>query len=76
MDKKHSETAFVRVVAGVYKSNDGYTIRKKVFRNIFTGRNMSEFVWEIYDTNNVKVDSALTLKEAKSLVEFIRNKEV
>jgi len=62
---------FTKIDAGIYKSENGYTIKKKVAMNIFTGRPMSsrETRWHIFNENNEKVDWTFTLKEAKELVE-------
>lgn len=62
---------FNKIDSGVYKSENGYTIKKKVVMNMFTGRPMSsrETRWLIFNSNNEEVDWALTLKEAKVMVE-------
>ena len=61
---------FKKIESGIYKSENGYTIVKKVPMNMFTGRPMgsSETRWYIYDDNHNKVDFAFTLKEAKEIV--------
>jgi len=48
--------------------NGEYRIVKSQNKNIWTGRTMSEQVWNIFK-NGEKVDFALTLKEAKAIVE-------
>lgn len=62
---------FTKVESGIYKSENGYTIKKYTPMNMFTGKSMSsrETRWYIYNSDNEKVDYAFTLKEAKSIVE-------
>ena len=62
---------FTKAGNGCYKSENGYTIKKYTPMNKFTGKamNASETRWHIYNVNDEKVDWALTLKEAKSIVE-------
>ena len=62
---------FTKIKSGIYKSENGYTIKKEVAMNMFTGRPMSsrETRWHIFNSNNEKVDWAFTLKQAKALVE-------
>lgn len=60
---------YTKVADGIYKSESGYTIKKNVSRNIFTGRDMAGCVWHIFNSDNEKVDFGLTLKEAKHIVE-------
>ena len=54
-----------------YTSGD-YKIVRSQSRNIFTGRVMSEQVWNIFYKGE-KIDFALTLKEAKAIVERSRD---
>ena len=61
---------FKKIEAGIYKSENGYTIKKVVSTNIFTGKPMSDSIWYIYNSDNKSVAVALTLKEAKELVEM------
>lgn len=62
---------FTKIENGVYKSENGYTIKKYVPMGMFSGRQMnaSETRWHIYNSNNEKVDWTFTLKEAKTMVE-------
>lgn len=60
---------YTKVKAGIYESENGYRIVKDNGMNIFTGKPMSDAIWRIYNQNHEKVDFALTLKEAKALVE-------
>jgi hypothetical protein len=62
---------FTKIDNGIYKSENGYTIKKHVPMNQFTGRpmNTSETRWYIYNSNNEKINWAFTLKEAKEIVE-------
>lgn len=62
---------FNKIESGIYKSENGYTIKKKEAINMFTGRPMSsrETRWHIFNSNNEEVDWTFTLKEAKSMVE-------
>lgn len=62
---------FTKVDSGVYKSENGYTIKKKIAMNMFTGRPMSsrETKWLIFNSNNEEIDWTFTLKEAKAMVE-------
>lgn len=61
---------FTKIDSGVYKSENGYTIKKYVPMGMLTGRPMNgETRWHIYNSNNEKIDYAFTLKEAKAIVE-------
>ena len=62
---------FTKIKTGIYKSENGYTIKKNASMNIFTGKPMSSenTRWYIYNSNNEKIDWAFTLKEAKEIVE-------
>ena len=62
---------YIKVETGIYKSDNGYTIQKFIPYNTFTGRPMSsrETIWHIYNSANEKIDFALTLKEAKAIIE-------
>lgn len=61
---------WTKIVAGKYESNMNWKIKKTHDHNIFTGREMSEQGWEIFDENNNKLDYAFTLKEAKRCAEY------
>ena len=63
--------AFKKIGNGIFKSEDGYTIKKHAPMNIFTGKQMSarETRWYIFNSNGEKIDWAFTLKEAKMIVE-------
>lgn len=60
---------FTKIKAGVYKSENGYTIKQASGYNMFTGKLMSGGAWYIYDLNGERVDCAITLKQAKTYVE-------
>lgn len=62
---------FTKVENGIYKSENGYIIKKKEAINMFTGRPMNsrETRWHIFNSNNEEVDWTFTLKEAKAMVE-------
>ena len=62
---------FTKVESGIYKSENGYTIKKHTPMIIFKGNPMSsrETRWYIYNSDNEKVDYAFTLKEAKTIIE-------
>lgn len=61
---------FTKIEAGKYESENGYIIKKHMPMNGFTGKPMSsrETRWHIFKDGN-KIDWALTLKEAKEIVE-------
>ena len=65
---------YTKIEAGVYESENGYRIVKNNGMNIFTGKPMSDAVWHIYK-NHKKVDFALTLKEAKAVVEAMSKED-
>lgn len=62
---------FTKIESGIYKSENGYTIKKHIPTNMFKGRAMNarETRWYIYNENNEKIDWTFTLKEAKEIVE-------
>lgn len=62
---------FTKIDSGIYKSENGYKIKKHNPMNMFTGRPMSSEStrWYIYNENNEKIDWTFTLKEAKEIVE-------
>lgn len=62
---------YTKVEAGNYKAENGMTIRKKVSKNIWTGRAMSsrEDTWHVYDASGKNVKVTITLREAKNFVE-------
>lgn len=51
-----------------------YRIVKTQSRNIWTGKVMSEQVWEIF-FNGIKIGYELTLKEAKARVEWLEKEK-
>lgn len=60
---------YEKLASGIYKAENGMTIKKHTFKNIFTGGVMSEAIWDIYDINGTRIDYTITLKEAKKVVE-------
>ena len=66
---------FTKIDAGIYESENGYTIKKYIPMGMFTGRpmNASETRWHIYNSNGEKVDWGFTLKEAKEIVGKMEN---
>ena len=61
---------YKRIADGIYKAENGMTIKRHTFKNIFTGGVMSgETIWDIYDINGTRIDYTITLKEAKKVVE-------
>lgn len=60
---------FTKIKAGTYKSENGYTIKQHTGYNMFTGKPMSEGVWQIFNRDGEKIDVAATLKQAKTYVE-------
>lgn len=62
--------SYKKVSDGIYKAENGMTIKRHNAVNQFTGRAMSgETRWYIYDANGTKIDWTITLKEAKQVVE-------
>lgn len=67
------KTTFKKIGNGIYKSKNGYTIKKHTPKNIFTGRPMgsSETRWYIYNSDNERIDWDFTLAGAKAIVETL-----
>lgn len=64
---------YKKISNGIYKAENGMTIKKHTFKNIFTGGVMSEAIWDIYDINGTRIDYTITLKQAKEVVEGKNN---
>ena len=64
---------YEKIADGIYKAENGMTIKRHNTTNIFTGRVMSgETRWYIYDISGAKIDWTFTLKEAKEVVEEVQ----
>ena len=60
---------FTKIHAGLYKSENGMTIKSNASKGMFTGRMMKADFWYILDSEGTRIDGACTFKEAKQIVE-------
>jgi len=65
-----------RISAGLYKADNGYTIKSNASKNIFTGRPIKADFWYIYDAEGNRVDGDVSYADAKArLEELVNGKE-
>lgn len=60
---------FTKIKEGLYKAENGMTIKSNAGRNMFTARMMKPTFWYIYNEVGERIDGGMTLREAKQIIE-------
>ena len=60
---------YTRIKEGLYKAENGMTIKSNAGLNMFTARMMKPTFWYIYNETGERIDGGMTLKQAKQIIE-------